>query len=218
MTERSSSRNRTRAFYDRLSHAYDLIADAGERVIRDSGVDALQVSQGERVLEIGFGTGHGLLRLADALGASGHVFGVDISTGMINVARRRVDAAGAPNVTLAVADARFLCFGNDAFDAVFMSFTLELLDSEIPQVLTEIRRVLRPNGRLGVVAMATSDHRGAAIKLYEWMHRRWPHIIDCQPTDVLRVLRGAGFDAQATNSVTICGLPVVGAVGAKTKV
>ena len=135
----------------------------------------------------------------------------------MKVARDASTLRRTETVTLAVADARFLCFGNDAFDAVFMSFTLELLDSDIPQVLTEIRRVLRPNGRLGVVAMATSDDPGAMINLYEWMHRRWPHIVDCQPTDVLRVLRGAGFDAHATNSVSICGLPVVGAVGAKTE-
>lgn len=215
MTDTSSQRNSTRAFYDRISHVYDLIADAGEHAIRDVGVEALHVSPGERVLEIGFGTGHGLLHLADAVGTSGHVYGVEISSGMIDVAHRRIDAADTRNVTLLVGDARSLCFGNDAFDAVFMSFTLELLDAEISLVLAEIRRVLRRKGRLSVVAMATSEHGGAMIGLYQWMHRHWPHIVDCRPIDVLGVLRGAGFDAYATESATICGLPVVAAAAVK---
>jgi ubiquinone/menaquinone biosynthesis C-methylase UbiE len=206
----------TRAFYDRISHGYDFIANASEHAIRNLGIQALQMTKGERVLEIGFGTGHGLIRLADAVGASGRVCGLEISTGMIEVARQHIESAGRHNISVAVADGTALCFAAETFDAVFMSFTLELFDSGIPRVLAEIKRVLRFNGRLGVVAMADSEHRGAMLNLYRWMHRRWPHVVDCQPIDVVGALRVAGFDMQAIHSRSIWGLPVLVAVGVKS--
>lgn len=141
MTERLSPRNRTRGLYDRISRAYDLIADSSEHTVRDDGVRALGVSRGQRVLEIGCGTGHGLVSLADDVGHAGQVHGVDLSWGMMAVARRRVQSAALRNVSLTIGDARALCFRSSVFDAVFMSFTLELFDGAIPNVLVEVRRV-----------------------------------------------------------------------------
>jgi ubiquinone/menaquinone biosynthesis C-methylase UbiE len=114
-----------------------------------------------------------------------------------------------------VADGNALCFSAEAFDAVFISFTLELFDSDIPRVLAEIKRVLRFNGRLGVVAMAESERPGAMINLYRWMHRRWPHVVDCQPIDVVGILRLAGFEMQAIHLRSIWGLPVLATVCVK---
>ena len=145
----------TGTFYDRISGAYDLLADAGEAACRDQGLSALNASPGEGILEVDFGTGHALAVLAAAVGPTGRVCGVEISQGMLAVARRTVAGAGADNVGLALNDARSLCFRDAVFDAVLMSFTLELLEFiDIPRVLAEIARVLRSDGRLAVVAMA----------------------------------------------------------------
>lgn len=212
-----SSLEQTRTFYDRISHSYDLVADSSERAIREVGIQSLQVSKGERVLEMGFGTGHGLVRLATLVGDGGHIWGAELSLGMIDVARRRVESASRRNVSIVAADARALCFGAEAFDAVFMSFALELFDAQIPRVLAEVRRVLRPDGRLGVVSMAVGDEHGAMSDLYRWMHRHFPHVVDCQPIDVVGVLRHSGFKTQAHHSATVWGLPVMAAVGVKEK-
>jgi demethylmenaquinone methyltransferase/2-methoxy-6-polyprenyl-1,4-benzoquinol methylase len=61
--------------------------------------------------KIGYGTGHGLVSLANAVGQAGQVHGVDISSGMTAVARARIESAGLRNVTLTVGDADVLCFG-----------------------------------------------------------------------------------------------------------
>ena len=76
-----------------------------------------------------------------------------------------------------------------------MSFTLELFEGAIPNVLAEVRRVLRVGGRVGIVAMADSGQTNPIIDLYEWLHQRWPHFIDCRPIDVVGVLQEAHFQA-----------------------
>ena len=216
MTEGHTARNNTRGFYDRISRAYDLIADSSEHAVRDLGVRALGVSRGQRVLEIGCGTGHGLVSLADDVGHSGQVHGIDLSWGMVTVARRRIQSAALRNVTLTIGDARVLCYRSSVFDAVFMSFTLELFEGAIPNVLAEVRRVLRVGGRVGIVAMADSGQTNAMIDLYEWLHRRWPHFIDCRPIDVVSVLQEAHFQARTDHVTAIWGLPVIAAIGVKT--
>ena len=88
------SESPARKFYDRISHAYDAIADGGEHKARERGLELLDVQPGESVLEIGFGTGHSLVTFAEAVGENGKVVGVDISSGMRDVSTRRLEKAG----------------------------------------------------------------------------------------------------------------------------
>jgi demethylmenaquinone methyltransferase/2-methoxy-6-polyprenyl-1,4-benzoquinol methylase len=135
---------------------------------------------------------------------------------MISVADARVRSAGLRQVRLTIGDARALCFRSLFFDAAFMSFTLELFDSTMAQVLGEIRRVLRPGGRVGIVAMAETGQTNAMIDLYEWLHRHWPHFVDCRPIDVEGALQAAGFHTSTVHTTAIWNLPVVAAVGINT--
>jgi demethylmenaquinone methyltransferase/2-methoxy-6-polyprenyl-1,4-benzoquinol methylase len=175
MAGTTSSEGLTRHFYDRISGAYDLLADSNEKAARDRGLALLAAKPGERALEIGYGTGHSLVELANAVGPKGHVAGVDISEGMYHVATRRIDQAGlSDRVKIQVATVPPLPYPDASFDAAWMSFTLELFPLEtIPAVLREIRRVLKPGGRLGVVSMALSragEHDSALERTYKWMH------------------------------------------------
>ncbi len=211
MSEQVPATNQS--FYDRISHAYDLISDAGEHKAREQGEQTLNVQSGENVLEIGFGTGNTLLHLAEAVGESGRVSGIDVSTGMLEVATRKVESKGlADRVDLSVGDARQLPYKDDSFDAVFASFTLELFSlNDIPAVLAEVARVLKPGGRLGVVSMATvqeGEKASALEKTYVWMHQHFPHIVDCQPIDVVELVEGAGLQVQEKVEMTIWTMPV----------
>jgi len=206
-----------RHFYNRISRSYDLLADASEHAARERGLAGLAAAPGERVLEVGFGTGHSLETLAAAVGPGGRVVGVDVSDGMIDLARERVARARiASQVRLVLGDVRSLPCPAAAFDAVFMSFTLELIDPcGIPGVLAEIARVLRPGGRLGVVSLSADEHPNTMTRLYQWLHRHFPHFIDCQPIAAKRFLEDAGFRLTETADLSIWGLPVFVGVGQK---
>jgi ubiquinone/menaquinone biosynthesis C-methylase UbiE len=134
--ERNEIMESNRAFYDRISRAYDLIADRDEHEAREAGERALDLRPGEQVLEIGFGTGNSVIELARRVGPKGRVHGIDVSTGMLEVAEDKIREAGlGDRIELGIADARDLPCDDDCLDAVFTSFTLELFDEEdIPRV------------------------------------------------------------------------------------
>ncbi len=189
------SRAETKAFYDKIAKVYDLLAEHSEGPVRERGLAMLGAREGEKLLEIGCGTGHCLAALAKAVGRAGRVYGVDLSEEMVKHTRALAEREGvAERVEVRCGDATRLGLGDGSVDGVFMSFTLELFDTpEIPVVLGECRRVLRRGGRIVVVGMSKEDAHGAVFELYEWSHRHFPNLVDCRPIFVRRALEGAGF-------------------------
>jgi len=204
------TKDEAKAAYDRMSRWYDTLAGSSEQKFVRLGLEKLAAAEGETVLEIGFGTGHALVALAQAVGASGKVCGIDISEGMRDVAREALQEAGlADRVELRVGDAAQLPFEDRLFDGAFMSFTLELFDTpEIPVVLAECRRVLRSGGRLAVVAMSKLGDGGLMLRLYEWAHEQLPRYVDCRPIFARQALEEAGFDVVEAAVQSMWGLPV----------
>ena len=138
---------------------------------------------------------------------------------MRDVAWQRVQEAGVGDrVALRVAEIPPVPYVDGSFDAVTMSFTLELFPWDvIPAVLAEVRRVLRSGGRLGIVAMSTTpdgERDSFLERTYKWMHRHFPHIVDCQPIDAARFVEEAGFRVVRRADMTIWTMPVVALVGA----
>jgi len=100
-------------------------------------------------------------------------------------------------------------YDDHKFDAVFMSFTLELFDTpEIPKVLSEIMRVLKSDGRLGIASMSKEDGESILLKLYELAHKIIPKYADCRPIYLEHSLKDAGFEIMHKEKVKLFGLPV----------
>ena len=190
------SKEEQRAYYDKIASVYDLLAERSEQPMREKGLKLLDPRPGEQHLEIGFATGHTLVELARAVGPSGRVYGIDISPKMAELARKEIAKAEvADRVELTIGDAAQLPYPDTFFDGIFMAFTLELFPTEeIPKVLHECLRVLRPAGRLAVVSLSREGKPGWMVKAFEWTHRHFPNLLDCRPIYVRRALEESGFE------------------------
>ena len=243
------------ASYTRLSKWYDRLGGSEEQHIAD-GLRLLNVQPGEHALELGFGTGRSLIALAHAVGSTGRVYGIDLSPGMIAVAREqqqtdatllsscpsavsghpvsrmgnRVESStGSPKrparlrrnsadkattrgndvVTLHRGSALHLPYATASFNAVFSTFMLDLIDTpDIPIVLGEMRRVLKPGGRLGLASMSKACAGNVVVKVYERCHRWLPKLIDCRPIYLQSAVESAGLHCAVHQTRSMWGMPV----------
>jgi demethylmenaquinone methyltransferase/2-methoxy-6-polyprenyl-1,4-benzoquinol methylase len=137
---------------------------------------------------------------------------------MLAIARGRLQQEGlAGRVDLHLGDAAKLDFLEaGSLDGVFMSFTLELFDNpEIPRLLQECQRVLKPGGRLSVVSMTKTEPPGLAVRIYEWFHEHMPDYADCRPIFARLALEQSGFAIQDVSLSSMWGLPVEIVLGKK---
>lgn len=204
------SKEEAQAAYDRMSRWYDLLAGPNEQKYIKGGLRKLGAGEGERILEIGFGTGHALVSLARAVGSSGRVYGLDISAGMAREAKRRLQRARLEDeAALVLGDGARLPLKDRALDGIFLSFTLELFDTpRLPLVLQECGRTLKARGRLCVVSLAKRGEGGLPVRVYEWVHSRIPRYVDCRPIPVEQVLKDAGFEIVDVERWSMWSLPV----------
>lgn len=123
-------------------------ADAIDKMLDDltsAALDALALTPGERVLDIGCGGGATTLRAADRVGESGRAVGVDISKQLLDLARHR--AEGRSNLAFLEADAGAGAIEGAPFDAAFSRFGVMFFDDPVA-AFANIRRALAPGGRL----------------------------------------------------------------------
>jgi SAM-dependent methyltransferase len=112
-----------------------------------AAIDALAPTKGEHILDIGCGCGQSSLALADRVGATGSVIGVDVSAPMLEVALHRSRASPSLAVTFRQMDAQTDDLGRGQFDAAFSRFGV-MFFSDPEAAFTNIRRSLKPGGRL----------------------------------------------------------------------
>ena len=115
---------------------------------------ALAAKPGECILDIGCGAGQQTLELADAVGPSGRVLGIDISARLLDVARDRCAGRGA--ATFVEADAGTFPFAAGGYDAAFSRFGVMFFVDPVAAFLN-IRRALKPDGRLAFVCWRAFD-------------------------------------------------------------
>jgi protein-L-isoaspartate O-methyltransferase len=126
-------------------------------ITRERLREALEPQPGERVLEVGPGTGYYTVDLARWLGPQGQLDIFDIQQEMLDHTTRRVAEAGLANVLPRHGDARSLSYENASFDAAVLITVL----GEVPDqdaALRELRRVLKPGGHLIVGEIAADPH------------------------------------------------------------
>jgi SAM-dependent methyltransferase len=160
--------------------------------------EALGVSPGERVLDIGCGPGFYCVELAEEVGSAGSVVGIDSSPAMLSLAAAR--SAGHAGIELRQGDAVSLPVDDADFDAALCVQVLEYV-ADPTVALREMHRALRPGGRLVVwdVDWATVSQHALDSELSARVLRAWDqHLSDPSlPRTLAAQMRSAGFEQVA---------------------
>jgi phosphatidylethanolamine/phosphatidyl-N-methylethanolamine N-methyltransferase len=129
--------------YDKLAKVYDLIFGPTLHPGRLQAIQRMDIQPGERVLEVGVGTGINLSLYPKNCSVSG----IDFSGSMLEIARERAVRKDIQNVRLLQMDAADLKFADDSFDIVYAPYLISVVPDPV-KVAQEMRRVCRPGGRI----------------------------------------------------------------------
>jgi demethylmenaquinone methyltransferase/2-methoxy-6-polyprenyl-1,4-benzoquinol methylase len=118
--------------------------------IRERTIDALQLQPGQRVLDVGCGTGLSLSLLLAGVGATGRIYGIDQSPDMLAFARHRADEQGWDNVRLMETAAQHLSLP-EPVDALLFHYTHDVLRS--PAAVSRLLACARPQARVAIAGI-----------------------------------------------------------------
>jgi phosphatidylethanolamine/phosphatidyl-N-methylethanolamine N-methyltransferase len=143
--------------YELYAPVYDLIFDWVFAPGRRAAIQHLELKPNDNVLEVGIGTGLNLPLYPPTC----RLTGIDLSQEMLDKAVERVHTLAMPNVALKVMDATSMDFGDDEFDSALATYTISAVPDPVA-VLREMRRVVKPGGRLVLLNHFRSERRVAA--------------------------------------------------------
>ncbi len=139
--------------YAMLSPVYDFLFDKVFYPGRVEAVKLLEIKPGDRVLEVGVGTGLNL----PLYPKNCEIVGIDISEGMLKKAWERVRDLDLTNATLTVMDASKLEFPDNSFDRVIATYVISAVPDPV-KTLLEMQRVCKPNGHLVILNHFKSEN------------------------------------------------------------
>jgi len=184
--------------YNHRSWVYSKTVAPMEWEYHLAAIDKAAITPGEKLLEVAVGPGLALEELARRLGRQTMIYGVDLSTGMLYLTRKRMLSSGFTNLDLREADCRKLPFEDNSFDVLYNGFMLDLIPAaDMPHILGEFHRVLRPGGRMILLNM--SKHDEFSITSREKLYSKLPAGIalyimgGCRPVLMEQMVKDAGF-------------------------
>ncbi len=155
---------RIKGIYAAWSHLYDYVFKVFFYRRLGHAIRLLNIQPGQRVLDVGVGTGLSL----DFYPPHCQVVGIDLSREMLDKARRRVRERGLANVELIEMDATRLAFPNDSFDHVVAAHVMSVVPEPV-RVLAEIKRVTRSDGKIVIINHFQSTNKALA-RIEEWLN------------------------------------------------
>ncbi|MFN8383333.1 MAG: methyltransferase domain-containing protein [Anaerolineales bacterium] len=144
--------------YNRRSWVYSKTVAQMEWTYHLTALDQAHIKTGEKILEVAVGPGLTIVELAKRAGRDTKIYGIDTSTGMLSLAEQNLRAHGFSNFQLKEADSRQLPFEDNTFDVLYNGYMLDLIpEQDMPKILSEFHRVLKPGGRIVLLNMSKRD-------------------------------------------------------------
>jgi arsenite methyltransferase len=152
-----------RAWAERLGYPVEMLDSAPAVAVASfTGIGApvlyADLVPGERILDVGCGAGLDMILMARKVAPDGYVYGIDLAPGMVAAARQAVAKAGLENATIKEASAEAIPLPDAAVDVAVVNGLFNLAPDK-GAVVSELRRVLRPGGRLVGAEIAITDDR-----------------------------------------------------------
>ncbi len=161
--------------YNLIASVYDLFGILMESKARQQALKMVEIRNGERVLEVAFGTGLNFVEILKR-NPQGWIEGIDVSTKMVEKTRKRISKIGQNNYTLHLGDCRRLPFRDETFDVLMNQYLLDILPVEdFDPLLLEFKRVLKHGGRLVLVHMTKGEKW--VNQIYEGIYKLKPPLL-----------------------------------------
>ncbi len=204
MIKGTISTERARRLYDWIGARYDW-AEFYESKAKKRAQEVLSLAPGDRLLNIGTGTGKEHFEFSQATRPLGLACGIDLSPVMARLAHRRT---GAPIVE---ADTGFLPFRPQSFDAIYAAYVFDLIAAEkIPGILTQCHNLLVPGGRLVLLSLTEGvDFLSRSLVAgWKFLFSLAPMACGgCRPLVLTTWVAAAGFRISASQTVVQGGVP-----------
>ncbi len=157
MSRNGEKSRRIRRMFDRIAHRYDLLnrllSGCNDILWRRSALRALNASPGDRLLDVGIGTGDMALEALKGKRKPGSIIGVDVAEEMMRIGRRKAANRTDGPIRFVGGTAESLPFRSAAFDGVMVAFGVRNF-TDMAAGLQGIWRVLKPGGRLVVLELS----------------------------------------------------------------
>ena len=183
--------------YEKIASVYDFTFGPTLHAGRLESIGRLGIAPGDRVLEVGVGTGiNAVLYPRDC-----QVTGIDLSGSMLDKAERRIARRRLTHVRLLQMDAEALTFPDDSFDIVYAPYTISVVSDPVKTV-HEMRRVCRPGGRFVFLNHFMSTN-SVGSRLERFISPMTVHLGFKADLDLPAFLEQAGLDPVSIEKVNI---------------
>ncbi len=184
--------------YNRRSWIYSKTVAQMEWSNHLTALEMADLKTGEKVLEVATGPGLTIVELTKRIGKETTIHGIDTSMRMLSLAEKNLLAHGFSNFQLKEADSRQLPFEENTFDFLYNGYMLDLIPvQDMPKILNEFYRVLKPGGRMILLNMSKRDETTKTSRetLYSILPAKFTLYVlgGCRPVLMENMVNAAGF-------------------------
>ncbi len=151
----------------------------------DAVIEALDLRKGDRVADLGSGTGYFTFRLADAVGSEGTVYAVDVDKKLVAYLEKEAEKKGYPNVQGVLAEYHDPKIPGDGVDLIFTSNTFHHIENR-PAYFEGVKKYLRPGGRVAIIEAHARDA--------SWFQRNVVGTHSTPRDQIIMDMEAAGFE------------------------